>query len=115
MNLNSVTVTGRLTDDPELRHSNDDTPIATFALAIQRPPRGGEEQQPVFIDVVCFGRKAEAIAAHLRKGRRVAVQARLDMDRWTGDDDRTRTKHKLVANDVEFLDAPKTAAEPTAA
>lgn len=108
MNINSVTVTGRLTADPELRYSNDGSPFATFSLAINRPPRGGEEQPAVFIDVVSFGNQAEAIATHLTKGRKVAVQARLDMDRWTGDDSRNRTKHKLVANDVEFLDAPKT-------
>ena len=110
MNINSVTVTGRLTADPELRHGNDGSPFATFSLAINRPPRGGEEQPAVFIDVVSFGAQAEAIAAHLTKGRKVAVQARLDMERWTGDDNRSRTKHKLVANDVEFLDAPKATA-----
>jgi single-strand DNA-binding protein len=112
MNINAVTVTGRLTADPELRHSGD-TAFATFALAINRPPRGGEDQTALFIDIVSFGAQAEAIASYLQRGRKVAVHGRLDMDRWTGQDDKTHTRHKIVATDVEFLDAPKPATEPT--
>ena len=115
MNINSVTVTGRLTADPELRYSGDGTAFATFSLAINRPPRNGDDQPAVFIDVVAFGAQAEALATHVGKGRKVAVQARLDMDRWSGDDGRTRTKHKLVANDIEFLEAARPADEATAA
>lgn len=110
MNLNSVTVTGRLTANPELRYSPEGTAFATFGLAVNRPPRGGQDQQPVWIDVIVFGAQAEAVGEHLAKGRKVGVVGRLDLDRWVGNDNTLRTRHKIVASDVEFLDQPRPAA-----
>lgn len=110
MNLNSVAITGRLTADPELRSSSDGTAFATFSLAINRPPRGGQDQSPVYIDVIAFGGQAEAIAEHVKRGRKVGVQGRLDVDQWTDQEDRPRSKHKIVASDVEFLEAPRSSA-----
>ncbi len=114
MSLNSISITGRLTDDPALRYAADGTPFATFSLAHNPRPRGGEEQPAIFVDVITFGARAEAIGEHLAKGRKVAVGGRLDADHWTDEAGKKRSKLKIVAFEVEFLDQPRPVADDAA-
>ncbi|MGI9118775.1 MAG: single-stranded DNA-binding protein, partial [Acidimicrobiales bacterium] len=80
--MNTVNLIGRLTADPELRNTNGGTPVCTLRLAINRPPKEGQDQGAVFIDVVSFSRQAEAVAEHLGKGRQIAVTGRLEYRQW---------------------------------
>jgi single-strand DNA-binding protein len=59
----------------------------------------------VFVNVVCFARQAEAAGEYLYKGRRVAVVGRLEHREWTDSDGEQRSRHEVVAEYVEFLDA----------
>jgi len=105
--MNTVQLIGRLTKDPELRHTNSGVATTTLRLAVPRRKRNGEEQPPVYVDVVSFNAQAEAIAQHLTKGRRVAVTGRLEYREWKGQDDSPHSKHEVIADGVEFLDPPK--------
>ena len=105
--MNTVQLIGRLTKDPELRHTNSGVATTTLRLAVPRRKRNGEEQPPVYVDVVSFNAQAEAIAEHLTKGRRVAVTGRLEYREWKGQDDSPHSKHEVIADGVEFLDPPK--------
>ncbi len=60
----------------------------------------------MFVDVVSFGAQAEAIAEHVAKGRQVAVTGRLSYQQWEADDGSKRSKHEVVANQVDFLSRP---------
>jgi single-strand DNA-binding protein len=111
--MNHVQLIGNLTRDPELRFTNGGTSVCTIALAVNRRSRGGEDQEPVYIDVVTWGAQAEAVAEHLAKGRRVAVSGRLEFRRWTDAEDRSHSKHEVVASEVQFLDPPRKGAAPT--
>lgn len=108
--MNTVQLIGRLTQDPELRFTPTGTKVCTIRLAVPRRKRAGEEQTPVFVDVVTWGNQAEAIAEHMVKGRRVAVVGRLEHREWTDDDGGKHQRHEVVANEVDFLDAPKAGA-----
>jgi single-strand DNA-binding protein len=103
--MNTVNLIGRLTADPELRYTNGGTPVCTLRLAVNRPPKDGQDQGGVFIDVVSFSRQAEAVAEHLAKGRQVAVSGRLEYRQWQGDDG-PRSKHEIIANQIDFLAKP---------
>jgi len=104
--MNTVALIGRLTADPELRFTAGGTPVCTVRLAINRPPKDGEDQGAIFIDVVSFGRQAEAVAEHLAKGRQVAVTGRLEYRQWEANDGSPRSKHEVIANQVDFLAKP---------
>lgn len=116
--MNTIQLIGRLTKDPELRYTpNSGMATTTLRLAVPRRRKDGEEQPPVYIDVVSFGAQAEAVAAHLAKGRRVAVTGRLEYREWKAQDGSPHSKHEVIADQVSFLDAapkPETngAAEP---
>lgn len=103
--MNSVQLIGRLTADPELRYTNAGTATCTIRLAVPRRRRKGEpEPAPVYVNVVTWAALAEAVAAHMAKGRRVSVTGRLEYREWTSDDVR-HSLHEVVASQVEFLDA----------
>ncbi len=104
--MNTVQLIGRLTRDPELRYTQTGVATTTLRLAVPRRKRNGEEQPPVYVDVVSFNAQAEAIAEHLAKGRRVAVTGRLEYREWEAKDGSPHSKHEVIADQVEFMDAP---------
>ncbi len=103
--MNSVNLIGRLTRDPELRTTNGGTPVCTLRLAVPRPPKDDGDAGAVFVDVTTFARQAEAVAEHMAKGRQVAVAGRLEYREWTGEDGSPRSRHEVVASQIDFLDA----------
>lgn len=108
--MNTINLIGRTTADPELRYTPGGTPVCGVRLAVNVPPRDGKEQPAVFIDVITFGAQAEAVAAHVRKGRQLGITGRLNYRQWQADDGSTHSKHEVIANQVEFLAKPALAA-----
>jgi single-strand DNA-binding protein len=94
--MNTVSLIGRLTADPELRTTTGGTPVCTDRPpGVNRARKDGQDQGAVFIDVVSFGRQAEAVAEHLAKGRQVAVTGRLEHRQWEGQDGSPRSRHDI--------------------
>ncbi len=107
--MNTIQLIGRLTQDPELRFTNGGMATTKLRLAVPRRKKDGEEQAPVYVDVVTFGKQAEAVAEHLAKGRRVGITGRLEYREWKDQQDSPHSKHEVIADQVEFLDPPKPA------
>jgi single-strand DNA-binding protein len=105
--VNSVVLIGRLTANP-MSHAGESHESATFRLAV---PRTGSDQAD-FIDVVTFDKLAATCAEWLSKGREVAVVGKLRLNEWTSRDGERRSRVQVVADAVDFLDAPKAKAEP---
>jgi single-strand DNA-binding protein len=96
---------GRLTRDPELRYAESGKAVAPMRIAV---PRAGEGDSTDFFDVVAFGQLAEACATHLAKGRQVLIEGPLRQQSWTDNDSgERRSKVEIIANRVQFLDAPR--------
>jgi single-strand DNA-binding protein len=108
--MNSVVLIGRLTANPQ-SHAGETHESATFRLAVPRP--GSDTAD--FVDIVTFDKLAATCAEWLSKGREVAVVGKLRLSEWTGKDGERRSKIQVVADAVDFLDAPskpKAADEP---
>ncbi|HTR74558.1 MAG TPA: single-stranded DNA-binding protein [Solirubrobacterales bacterium] len=105
MNINSVTLTGNLTRDPDLRPLESGTKVANLRIAVngRRRTAGGEYVDTVdYFDVAVFGAQAEACAEYLAKGRPIAVDGRLDW-REIGSGSERREYVKVIAEHVQFL------------
>jgi single-strand DNA-binding protein len=103
--MNTVTITARLTADPQQRTVGE-LQICDLRVAIpRRKSRDGKDRGAVFIDVATFGPLASICGQYLSKGRRVAVSGRLELDEWEAEDGGQRRRHKIMAEQVEFLDA----------
>lgn len=103
--MNSVVLIGRLTRDPEVRYTaGTQTAVCTFAVAIDRPVRSGEEKKTDFPRVTVFGKQAENCERFLKKGRLVAIQGRLQTGSYTNKDGATVYTTDVIADRVEFLE-----------
>ena len=104
MNVNKVLLGGRLTRDVELKRAGE-TPLAVFGIAINRTfkTRDGEKREDVvFVDCEAWGRTAEIMAEHLRKGSAVFIEGRLRFSTWD-DHGQKRSKLSVTTEAFQFI------------
>lgn len=115
LNLNNVTLAGRLTRDPEVKMLAGDLAVANMGLAVNRKWKdrdGTAKEEVTFVDVTAWGRTAENCGQYLRKGSGVYIEGRLKMDDWQTQDGQKRQKLKVEAVSVQFSDPKKTEEAP---
>ena len=102
MATNSITLTGNLTRDPELRFTTGGRGVASFGLAVNRRYQvNGEWQEQVsFFNIVCWGDLGENVAATLTKGSRCIVSGRLEQRSWETNDGEKRSVVEVIADEV---------------
>ncbi|MDN5348403.1 MAG: single-strand DNA-binding protein [Clostridia bacterium] len=106
--LNKVILIGRLVRDPELRYTPSGVAMTSFTLAVDRNFVNQQgERGTDFIRITTWRKLAETCATHLGKGRLVAVEGRLQVRSYEGQDGQRRQATDVVADDVRFLDWPK--------
>ena len=117
-NFNKVILMGNLTRDPEVRHTTKGTCVTKIAMAVNRKfkTEAGEQKEEVtFIDIEAFGKLAEVIGQHCKKGRPLFVEGRLKLDQW---DDKTtgqkRSALKVVLEAFQFIGGRQEGDVPTA-
>ena len=104
--LNRIILIGRLVRDPELRYTQNGTPVARFTLAVDRgrSKTAGGEKETDFIDIVVWQKQAEVCTNFLGKGRLVAVEGRLQVRNYETKEGEKRRAAEVVAMQVKFLD-----------
>ena len=110
MNINTVVIAGRLTRDVDLRFAHTGTAIANVGVAINRRRKRGEDwiDEPVFLDVKLFGKRAEAFAKYHSKGSVACFpQCELVYETWEKDGDK-RSKLVVHAQGFEFCGSKET-------
>lgn len=100
--MNSVNLVGRLTRDPELRYTQSQMAVASFSIAIDRPPRKDGNTETDFPNIKVFGAQAENCEKYLSKGKMVGIEGRLQTGQYDKDG-HTVYFTEVVANRVEFL------------
>jgi len=108
--LNKVFLIGNLTRDPELRYTPSGTPVANFAIAINRVRTNAEGQrreETTFVDIETFGKNAESCHRFLAKGKTLFVEGRLRYRSWESPDGHKRNKISVVAERVQFIERAK--------
>ncbi len=82
--LNKSFLMGRLTRDPELRHTQAGTPVCSFSIACERDFKNDKgERDTDFFDCVAWRQTAEFVSQYFTKGRMVIVEGRLQNRDWT--------------------------------
>ena len=106
--LNKIILIGRLTKDVELRYTESGKAVANFTLAVDRPFKKAQgEKEADFIRIVVWGKQAENCANYIGKGRLAAVEGRLQIRSYDGNDGQRKYITEVVADTVKFLDRPK--------
>jgi len=101
--LNSIILMGRLTRDPELRHTQSGNAVVSFSLAVERDyAANGEERQTDFIDIVAWRGTAEFVSKYFSKGQMAVVIGRLQIRDWTDKEGNKRRSAEVLADRVYF-------------
>ena len=101
--MNKVFLIGRLSRDPELRHTTSGTAVCQINVAISRPVAQGSEPQTDFINVVVWNKQAENVAKYLSKGRQIAVEGRIQTRNYDNNEGKRTYVTEVIASNVEFL------------
>lgn len=103
--LNRAIVMGRLTDNPELRHTASNIAVTTFTLAVERNYRSGDDRQTDFLDIVAWRNTAEFVSKYFVKGQLVAVEGSIQVRSYTDRDGNKRRAWEIVADQVYFAES----------
>src|SRR5947207_14806410 len=107
-NLNKVMLIGRLTRDPETRHTPSGQSVTNFGLAVNRTYRKKDSDEQVeettFVDVEAWGKTGETFARYMKKGRQAYVEGRLKLDSWEKNGEK-KSKLTVVMEEFQFLDS----------
>lgn len=105
--LNRIVLIGRLARDPELRFTQSGKAVCQFTLAVDRPFTGADgNREADFINIVVWNKPAESCDQYLAKGKLAAVDGRLQIRSYEGNDGQRRWVTEVIAETVRFL-SPK--------
>lgn len=109
--MNKAILMGRLTADPELRHTPNNVAVTSFRLAV---PRRFQRDMTDFIDIVCWRQNAEFVANYFKKGMQVAVVGSIQVRSWKDKDGNNRYTTEVVADETYFADSKREASARSA-
>ncbi len=111
MFLNKVMFVGNLVNDAEVRVAPSGVAVGSFRLAVNTPmgkdEQGNVKYDAMFIDVVVFGKRAEALSKYLSKGTKVYVEGKLRYRTWENKDGNKHSKHEVILTDLQFAGSKK--------
>ena len=100
--MNKVILMGRFTRDPEMRQSQQGTPVVSFTLAVDRRFAREGQQSADFLSCAAFGKLAEFICRYFRKGSMIAVSGRLQSRSWDDKEGKRQYATEVIVEDAYF-------------
>ncbi len=105
--LNRVFISGRITNDIELRYTAKGTPVVRFTLAVDKSFKdatGQWQNQAIFIDVVAWDKWAESVNNNAHKGSPVIIEGRIEVRTYVDKDNNNRKVTEIIAEYIQFLE-----------
>lgn len=106
--MNSITITGNITKDAELRTLNNGDSVASFSVADNQ----GKDKPAIFWNCSLFGKRADSLAQYLTKGQPVTVIGTVSEREWTDKDGQKRKSMDVRVNDVALQGGAKQGSAP---
>lgn len=103
--MNKVHLIGNLVKDPELRYTKQNTPVATYTIAVNT--KYGEQQDTDYINITTWGKSGEFVSKYFKKGQPIALTGRLKNKNY---EDSNGVKHysmEVITEDIEFVGSKK--------
>ena len=104
--MNKAMVIGNLGNDPEIRYTQSEIPVATFSVASTerwKDSDGNKQERTEWHRVVAWRRLAEVCGEHLHKGDKVFIEGKMQTRKWEDQDGNTRYTTEIVARDLEMI------------
>ena len=111
MAINAVILSGRLTANPELRTTSTGISVTRFSIAVDRISKNGEEKKADFINIVAWRGTAEFIEKYYHKGDSIAVEGKIQTNKYTDSSGQNRMSFEVLADKVHFMGSKKEATQ----
>ena len=106
--MNKIILLGRLTKDVEIVTTSNMTMIGKFTLAVQRKfVKEDEEKQTDYFNIVTFGKQAEFASKYFKKGPRVLVSGKAELNSYENENGETRFAFQVKAEELDFADGKR--------
>ena len=100
--LNSITIHGRLTSEPEFKKTPSGVSVCNFNVAVDRSYTKGEDKITDFFTVVCWRGLADMVSKHFTKGKEILVKGAMQSRKWQDNDGNNRISWEIQADTVDF-------------
>lgn len=100
--INQVILQGRLVRDPELRHTQSNTAVASFSVAVDRSRKTEGQPEADFIPCVAWGKAAEFVSKWFEKGQAIVLSGSIRSRNWTDKNNNKRTSIEVVTDEIHF-------------
>lgn len=119
--MNKCELVGRLTKDPELKLTSNQTAYCNFTIAVDRRFKDSNGQrQADFINCVAWKQTATFVQKYFHKGNRIGIVGSIQTRQYEGNDGAKHFVTEVIVDEAEFVEsqtqtapAPQTQAEPT--
>lgn len=105
--MNKAILMGRLTRDPDLKYTQNNTAVCSFGLAVNRRTKRDGEPDADFFSVTCFGKTAEFTSKWFSKGLQVVVVGSVRLNMWTGKNGDQRAAIEVRCDETYFADSKR--------
>ena len=105
--MNVSSIIGRLTKDPELKYTQNQTAVTSITIAVDKYNSATKQREADFIPVVVWGKQAESLCEYMRKGSQIGVTGNLRSRNYESNGT-TKYVLELVATEVNFLGSKST-------
>ena len=100
--LNTITIHGRLTADPELKQTPSGVSVCNFTVAVDRSYSKGEDKITDFFTVVCWRGLADMVSKYFGKGKEIIVSGEMQSHKWQDKEGNSRVSWEILAQNVDF-------------
>lgn len=107
--LNQTIIFGRLVRTPELKTTSGGKSVTTFSIAHDQG--SGENKKTSFFDVTAWEKTAEMICKWFAQGSLIGIKGKLAQRTWTDQNGNKRSAVEIVADEVQFCEKKREAAE----
>ena len=108
--MNIVALMGRLTADPELKHTPNEIAVTSFTVAVNRYTK---EKQADFIRCTAWRHTAEIVCKYFQKGKMIAVTGSIQTRNYTDRDGNNRTATEVIVDHVDFCESKNVSSQET--
>lgn len=106
--FNLTVLSGRLTQDPELKNTLSGLPVTSFTIAVERKTKNeAGERETDFINIVAWRKTAELIIKWFKKGDMIGIEGSIQTRKYTDKQGNNRTAFEVVANNIQFMNNKK--------
>lgn len=101
--MNTATIIGRAGRDAEIKYYESGKVRTTFSLAVNRWDSKTKEEVTDWFNVEIWDKQAEFASEYVKKGRQVAVDGRISINKWTDQTGEEKERFVVIANDIKLL------------